>query len=163
MTAYEIWAARWPQAAEELQQALTAQINATAPGNGGGKPEGATQQQSRFRIAEQGAMSWRNNVGATPAHCRECGAPQQPVRYGLANDSERLNEQIKSSDLILAIPRLITPAHVGQTIAQFGAVECKAEGWQWSGSKREKAQAAWLSLVAKLGGYAAFSTGDVRL
>ena len=109
-------------------------------------------------------MAWRNNVGATPSECPECGAHTTPVRYGLANDSQRLNAKVKSSDLILAIPRTITPHDVGRTIAQFGAVECKRPGWQFNqNDKRESAQLAWLALVRKLGGFATFSTGEVQL
>ena len=125
--------------------------------------EGAAQQQARFTIAKAGAMSWRNNVGATPSKCPVCNTPQQPVRYGLCNDSKKLNEKFKSSDLILAIPRLITPAMVGTTIAQFGSVEMKPPGWVFTGKGREGPQASWLALIQKLGGFATFSTGGITL
>ena len=115
-------------------------------------------------MAQLGGHAWRNNVGATPSRCPECNTRQAPVRYGLANDSARLNERIKSSDLILAIPRRIGPEHVGTLIAQFGAIECKRPGWEYTGQGREPGQAAWLALVASLGGYATFTTnGDFTL
>ena len=125
--------------------------------------ESQVQHQVRLLAARKGAIAWRNNVGATPARCRECGAQRRPVRYGLANDSGRLNDNIKSSDLILAIPRTISPTDVGKKIAQFGAVETKAPGWRYSGKGAEAAQAAWLALVQSLGGYAAFSQGEIWL
>jgi hypothetical protein len=141
---------------------LTAQCSAPVVG-AAGKSEAWSQQQVRFKAAHAGAMTWRNNVGATPAKCPDCGEKQRPVRYGLANDSAKLNAALKSSDLILAIPRLITPAHVGTTIAQFGSVEAKRPGWVFKNTEREQAQAAWHALILRLGGFAAFSTGELEL
>ena len=158
MNTYDDWVAAYPEAAAALTPLLTAQVTHR---NGGS--EARAQQRVRVSVAEQGGMAWRNNTGATPAKCPDCGARQVPVRYGLANDSARLNERIKSSDLILAIPRVIRPEHVGTTIAQFGAVECKRPGWKYTGKGRETGQAAWLALIAKLGGYATFSTGEIEI
>lgn len=166
MTTYNDWALRHPQAAAELQAVLTLQCHAP-PEHEIGKSEAWAQQQARFKAANSGAMAWRNNVGATPSkiECEHCGGVNglRPVRYGLANDSSKLNEVIKSSDLVLAIPRLITPAMVGTTIAQFGAVESKRPGWVWKGTPREQAQAAWHTLILNLGGFATFSTGELEL
>ena len=157
---YEQWAALHPHAAGDLLRVIgpAAGTENAPPGD-----EAAAQQRVRFTVARAGGMAWRNNVGATPAKCPDCGAPQQPVRYGLANDSARLNARIKSSDLILAIPRVITPAMVGRTIAQFGSVEVKRPGWHYTGKGREAGQAAWLALVERLGGFAKFSTGELDL
>lgn len=157
---FETWAHRYPQAATELINLLTVCVNSNEQPDGS---EAKVQQQIRFDIAKAGAMAWRNNVGATPAKCKSCGAPAQPVRYGLANDSQKVNEKIKSSDLIVAIPRQITQEMVGTIIAQFGSIEVKPPGWKYTGKGREPAQAAWLALIKKLGGYATFSTGDVNL
>lgn len=88
---------------------------------------------------------------------------RQPVRYGLANDSVQLNKRVKSADLILCIPRKITPVMVGQTIGQFGAIETKHQGWTYSGSEHEAAQLNYLQLVAQAGGYASFATGPLVL
>jgi hypothetical protein len=162
MTTYADWAASHPQAAAELGQLLGA-MPWPADSRTDGKSEAWAQQRVRLNVAKQGGLSWRNNVGATPARCPDCNAPQRPVRYGLANDSHQLNEVIKSSDLIGAIPRLIAPDMVGSTIAQFVAVEAKRPGWAFSNTKHEQAQAAWLAMVARLGGFATFSTGDVEL
>ena len=159
---YAEWEAKHPQAAAELFGVICA-APWPAPAEVDEKSEAWAQQQDRFKFAEAGGMAWRNNVGATPAKCEECGAKQRPVRYGLANDSHRLNERIKSSDLIGAIPRLITPAMVGTTVAQFAAVETKRPGWRYTGTEHEQGQAAWLALISKIGGFATFSTGALEL
>lgn len=154
------WADRHPKAAKELFE----MINASPEHVGADQSsEAYAQQQVRLQIAKQGGMAWRNNVGATPSKCKSCGAKQVPVRYGLANESTKLNKEIKSSDLILAIPRIVTMDMVGTQIAQFGAVECKKPGWVFKGDDRETAQLKWLTLVKKLGGFAQFSTGGVEL
>jgi len=159
----EEWQAQHPAAARDLARVFGAipwpEINPAHDD----KSEAWAQQKDRFAIREARAFSWRNNVGATPARCDDCGAKQQPVRYGLANDSARLNKQIKSSDLILAIPRLIEQKHVGTVIAQFGSVESKKPGWVYTGKGREPGQAAWLALINRIGGFATFSTGDLKL
>jgi hypothetical protein len=160
---FEEWERRNPQAANELRTVVNAVPWPVTPENGDQKSEAWAQQRVRMQVASLGGYAWRNNVGATPAKCKVCNAKQQPVRYGLANDSEKLNSVIKSSDLILAIPRLIKPADVGTTIAQFGSIETKKPGWVYSGKEQEHAQAAWLSLISKIGGFACFSTGDVKL
>lgn len=157
------WAACHPAAAADLQAMLGAVPFPVPVADGGGKSEAWAQQQVRFKAAQTGALAFRNNVGATPSKCKACGAPQQPLRYGLANDSARLNAEVKSSDLILAIPRRIEPHHVGTTIAQFGSIETKRPGWKYTGKGQEAGQAAWLTLIRKVGGFAAFSTGDIEL
>lgn len=161
---YDEWAARWPQAAAELEAVTAAGVRTgTEPDDEGLVTEADAQDAARLCIAHQGAYSWRNNVGAVPAKCRECGARRQPVRYGLANESQKQNEVIKSADLILAIPRVITPSMVGTTMAQFGSVEVKPPGWSFTGRGREAGQMAWATLIKRIGGFATFSTGDVRL
>lgn len=163
MTTYEEWAAAHPAAARDLQAMLGAAPWPVTPPGGDGKSEAWSQQQVRLSIAHAGGLSWRNNVGATPSRCPECGAPQQPVRYGLANDTAALNEKIKSSDLIACVPRLIVPQDVGRTIGQFASVEVKRPGWSFTGKGREVGQMAWLSLIASKGGVAMFSTGAIKL
>lgn len=158
---YEQWAERYPGAAQALLQVIAPTEQHVVDADG--TTEAWAQQRVRMQVARQGSMAWRNNVGATPANCRACGAPQQPVRYGLANDSHALNKQIKSSDLICAIRRRVVPEMVGTTIAQFGSIECKRPGWTFTGRGEEAGQAAWLALVARLGGYATFSTGEAQL
>ena len=171
MNTYEEWKAAHPDAAIDLEHMLDALPWPTGPEEGYGRSEAWAQQQARFRIREQGALSWRNNVGATPsktAHtCPYCykkfQEKQQPVRYGLANDNMDLNKNMKSSDLILLIPRLITPDMVGTTIGQFGGVETKPAGWQYTGEGREAGQTAWGVQLVRHGGFFKFSTGDIQL
>lgn len=162
MTDYEAWALHYPQAAADLQRLFGA-LPWPVPEEAEGKSEAWAQQQARLSVAQRGALSFRNNVGATPAKCPECNAKQRPVRYGLANDSARLNKEIKSGDLILAIPRQITAPMVGSCILQFGTAECKRPGWTYTGKDQEPGQLAWNSLIARHGGYATFTTGAVTL
>lgn len=152
---FEEWEKRHPVAAAELYQCFAPEFgSAPMPP---GTSEAATQQKARITAAQAGAFAWRNNVGVLKD---ENGTP---VRFGLANDSAKLNRNIKSSDLILMIPRTITRHDVGSTIAQFGAVECKAAGWEYKGTPRERAQRAFLTLVRRFGGFATFSTGELKL
>jgi len=106
------------------------------------------QNLCRMRAQELGAVLWRNNVGAiTPPDGRRA-----PVRFGLANDSSRLNKVFKSSDLIGMTPggRLL-------------AVECKEPGWVWKGTLHEQAQLNFIREVRRRGGFAGFAAapGDV--
>lgn len=165
---YQEWARRHPQAAAELEQM---HIEANASQSDSGHSEARVQQEVRLSAARQGAVLWRNNVGATPAKdsycCARCGfkgeTPSQPVRYGLANDSHRMNKALKSSDLIGINPVIIQPGHVGHTIGQFVSIEVKCAGWQYKGDEHEQAQGAWLALVSRMGGFATFASGAVRL
>lgn len=166
---FEEWRLKHPQAAADLRQVF---VMESSQGVGRlGTDEVGVQNTIRLSAAKQGALSWRNNVGATKAkevhRCPKCSfrfeVAQQPVRYGLANDSHQMNKRVKSSDLILAIPRMITPQMVGTTIAQFGAIECKHANWVFTGSEHEVAQMNYLQLVAQAGGFATFATGAIQL
>ena len=156
------WAKRHPEAAADLDAMFQA-LPWPQPAEAGGKSEAWAQQQTRLAVADQGGMTWRNNNGAVPAKCPNCGVPRAPTRYGLANDSPQLNARIKSSDLIGIIPRRITQGMVGDTIGQFLSIECKRQGWAKPTDERERAQLEWLRLVRRMGGYAEFSTGEVQL
>lgn len=160
---YDEWARNYPEAALALQSLFGAAEAPTHDPSLGGKSEAHAQQQVRLKVARYGAAAWRNNVGATPSKCDNCGCRVTPVRYGLANESAKLNAKIKSHDLILAIPRVIRPEDVGRTIAQFGSIEVKRPGWKFTGKGQESGQAAWAALVQKLGGFSTFSCGDVEL
>ncbi len=117
--------------------------------------ESALQAQIRLEASRRGWGLWRNNVGA--AYMRN-GAF---IRYGLANDSKRLNEHIKSGDLIGIKPIFITQEHVGLLLGQFVSREVKRPDWVYRGDEREQAQQNWIDLVRSLGGDAAF-INDVR-
>lgn len=115
--------------------------------------EAFVQSLVRLEAAQKGLKLWRNNVGAFRD---ERGVP---VRFGLGNDSERLNKVIKSGDLIGWRPLLITPAHVGSRVAQFVSRECKRPDWRYTGTDREVAQLRWAEAVTADGGDAAFCKG----
>ncbi len=162
MSSFQQWAARHPQAAQELYAVMGA-TPWPSPPDVEGRTEAGAQQQVRLAVAQAGGAVWRNNVGATPSRCKECGARQTPVRYGLANDSAKLNEAVKSADLIGVMPRVIRDEDVGRTVGQFVSIETKRPGWRYTGNGREVGQMAWATLIQQLGGYAAFSTGEVTL
>jgi len=113
--------------------------------------ESAIQQRVLLEASNRGMTLWRNNVGA----CRTDDG--RMIRYGLANESERMNRSIKSSDLIGITPVLIMPEHVGRLIAVFTAIECKREGWRYSASdERTQAQQRFIEFVQNHGGIAGF-------
>lgn len=153
------WALRWSvpvSALEELNGIFGVQIahpNPFYPPH----TEAWVQATVRLEAARKGLKLWRNNVGVL---FNEKGTP---VRYGLANDSPRLNETIKSGDLIGWRPIVIQPYHVGTKIAQFISRECKESNWKFSGTDRENAQLKWANVVAMDGGDACFVTGEGTL
>lgn len=169
---YADWRKRHPHAAAELEAELGA-IQRAGPGDEVvGKSEAWAQQQVRFKVARAGGMAWRNNVGAnkTKEHtaCPRCSfqyiIERPPLRWGLGNDSMKLNRIIKSSDLICALPLVITPQDVGRTIAQFGSFEVKKPGWSFNpNDEHQQAQLKWLQLIESIGGRAQFTTGEICL
>lgn len=119
--------------------------------------EAAVQAAVRLEAARKGVKLWRNNVGVLK------DARGVPVRYGLANDSARLNAACKSGDLIGWRPILITQDLVGSLIAQFVSRECKRTGWKWNGDAHEQAQLKWAQAVIADGGDAKFTSGEESL
>lgn len=115
------------------------------------------QNQIRLEAAQKNILLWRNNVGVMQ------DLTGRPVRFGLANDSAKMNKNVKSSDLIGLRPVLITPAHVGTIMGQFIAREVKPDTWAYRGTDKEKAQLKFLNIVTKYGGDAAFVTGTGSL
>lgn len=109
---------------------------------GNPKSEGAVTTAVRLEAADKGILLWRNNVGAMQD---ETG---RVVRYGLANESQRMNKSVKSSDLVGIKPN-----------GQFVCREMKAHGWQYTGTPRELAQKKFIDLVLSKGGDASFATG----
>lgn len=93
------------------------------------------------RAFEMGFKLWRNNSGVAREEHRH-------VRFGLGNDSPKINKRWKSSDLIGIGPQ-----------GRFLAVEMKKPGWKFSGKdEREIAQAAYINEVNTAGGIAFFCT-----
>lgn len=123
-----------------------------------GKLEHPIQQQTRLVAAQSGLLLMRNNSGAFQD---ERG---RWIRFGLMNDSKRLNDEVKSSDLIGIVPTLITPDMVGQIVGVFTAIETKREGWRHRpNDPREKAQAKFHQIVRNHGGRAGFLSDPAQL
>lgn len=109
-------------------------------------PESLVLAEVRLEASRLNYRLWRNNVGAGRL------ANGSFVRWGLCNESTRMNEVMKSSDLIGIGPD-----------GQFVARECKARGWVYSGTPREVAQKAFIEFINARGGDAAFATGEGTL
>jgi len=101
--------------------------------------ESPLQQAVRARAAVLGFYLWRNNTGVLED---ERGVP---VRFGLANDSARVNAALKSSDLIGIAPD-----------GRFVAIEVKSPDWRGVRNDRERAQETFINLVRRQGGIAGF-------
>ena len=115
--------------------------------------EADVQQIVRLEAAEAGWHLWRNNRGAFQDKTGRW------IRYGLANDSKKLGDVLKSHDLIGWGPRRIEVDDVGKIIAQFKSREIKPPGWAYTGTDREKAQLRWHNLVIASGGDSAIVNG----
>ena len=151
------WAQRWGVPIEclrDLQMTLglyTPALPADAPE--AGKSEAWAQSAVRLEASQKGCHLFRNNVGALKDKTGRL------VRYGLGNDSQALNDVLKSSDLIGFAPIEISTEHLGKRIAQFVAREVKEPIWQFRGDAHEVAQLNFLNLVNANGGDAKFTTG----
>lgn len=154
----EQWAIRWGVSHAALAE-LKAQLGvATDPdARHAGESEAAVQNRVRLEASRKGLRLFRNNVGA----CTDDKG--RHIRYGLANDSAKLNREVKSADLIGFRPVLIEQHHVGSVIGQFVSRECKPEGWSYAGTEHETAQLRWAELCAAFGCDAAFTTGEGSL
>lgn len=126
-----------------------------APGHG--KSEAWAQSAVRLEASRAGVHLFRNNVGALEDDRGRL------VRYGLGNDSQAVNEVLKSGDLIGIRPVLIDLHHLGHVFGQFVSREIKEPGWQYTGQGREEAQLNWANLINSCGGDAAFATGPGTL
>ena len=111
-------------------------------------------QASLIRLEAPKHNLWltRNNVGAVQDRTGRV------VRYGLANESAKQNEAIKSGDLIGIHTFEIQQHHVGQVVGQFVSVETKEKNWQYSGTPHEVGQLNWLNFVISKGGAAVFAS-----
>ncbi len=148
------WAIKWQiphQAVEDLRNEMGMAEDQVSHK---GMSESAVQSIVRLEASRQGKRLWRNNVGAGKL---ENGSF---LRWGLANDSAKINKTFKSSDLIGIKPVLIQQHHVGTTVGIFLAREIKSAGWQYSGTQQESAQLRFLHFIAGMGGDASFATGE---
>ncbi|NTI22350.1 hypothetical protein G6M87_10825 [Rhizobium rhizogenes] len=158
---FEEWAIKWNVSAAALQDLRALYVPPPAEVS---TSEAATQAQLRVTAPKLGSALWRNNQGA----CKEIrddadGVPVptgRMIRYGLGNDSKKLNNVWKSSDLIGVTPVVVQPHHVGKTIGVFTAVEVKHPGWKLPENDRDRAQEAFLVSVCQHGGLGMFVTHE---
>jgi hypothetical protein len=120
-------------------------------------PETTIQAAIRVEAANLGMVLWRNNAGMA------FDQKGNPIRFGLANDSQQVNRRVKSADLIGIRPVLITPPMVSTTIGQFVAREVKRGSWTYKGTDREKAQKKFLDICTVLGADGRFANGPGTL
>lgn len=156
----EQWANRWSLPPEAFAELVLCSIGDADPDEpGGNRSEAYVQSLIRLEAARATppCYLWRNNIGAGKM------ATGGFIRWGLANDSKKLNERIKSGDLIGIRSVIVTPEMVGRRFGQFISRECKREGWKYSGTIQENAQLAWATLINSLGGDAQIvkSTGTL--
>lgn len=148
------WAERWglpPQALQELAQSclcLTPSEDATA--------ESDIQRELRLEAARLDKLLFRNNRGAGHMETkrRNGSVIRSYVRYGLANDSKNIGDEVKSADLVGIERILITPQMVGQVVGRFLSVEVKAADWKYRGTPEEVAQVKWATTINAYGGRA---------
>jgi len=155
MSIIEEWALVWKLPAYMLHD-LNERIRAAtlSPEGTAAMSEAGVSSRIRVAEAEAGNRLWRNNVGAITTD------DGRHLRYGLCNESAKINKYIKSSDFIGIRQRLISPDDVGTTIGQFYAIEVKHANWRYIGDEHEQAQLAFLELVNSLGGIGKFTTGE---
>jgi len=145
----EQWAQRWGVPAQAFAELAACSIVEPDPDAlVGGKSEAFVQSLIRLEAARAvpPCYLWRNNIGAGKL------SNGSFVRWGLANDSRKLNERLKSGDLVGIRSIMVTSAMVGHRFGQFVSRECKREDWKYSGSLEENAQLAWATLINSLGG-----------
>jgi|ERR1700679_48573 len=150
-----MWEKKWnlpPEALLDLETLLNGIIPKSS--NGTLESESAIKNKIRLEASRKGSRLWVNNVGAFTTINGDF------VRYGLANESAKQNQYMKSSDLIGIKPIEITQEHLGLKIGQFLCREVKRSNWRYADTAREKAQLNWIRLINSLGGDAAFAATD---
>jgi len=149
----EEWAIKWSIPSAALAELSSLPIPGDMLAHGAaGISEAAVSQRVRLAAAHKGIRLWRNNVGAVTT---EDG---RHIRFGLANDSAKMNKVLKSSDLIGITPHVVKTSDIGRTLGIFTSLEVKHEGWRYTGTEREEAQRTWLQAITNLGGVASFAT-----
>jgi hypothetical protein len=164
MSLLHMWAQREgvsPDAIRRLEALIGVAGGAVmASSDAQGEPGSESRQQSLIRLeaARRDILLFRNNSGALQ------DKEGRFIRFGLANESEKMNARIKSSDLIGIEKVTIAPWMVGSVIGRFVAVECKKEGWVYRTSDaRAVAQLTFIDLINSYGGRALFATGAESL
>ncbi len=121
--------------------------------------ENPVQTRIRLEAATAGLQLFRNNVGACTD---ETG---RLIRYGLGNDSEKINKVLKSPDLVGWQSIVITPDMIGKRVAVVASLEVKRSDWNPAKKldPHELAQQAWHDLVNAAGGKSGFATGPADI
>lgn len=149
----EAWAARWNVPAAAVDELCRSCIFDPDRSVEPKKSEARVQSEVRLEAAANDTYLFRNNVGAGKLDNGKF------IRWGLANDSEKVNDVIKSADLIGIKKTLITVDMVGSYIGKFISRETKPNDWKFSGSLHEHAQLRWATLINAQGGDAKVVTG----
>lgn len=110
------------------------------------------QKMIQLVASQKGMRLFRNNSGVA------YDKTGRAIRYGLANESAKVNKVLKSGDLIGITPRIVTLEDVGKTVGVFTSIEVKRPGWKYKGTDREQAQLKWIHLIEQLGGIAKFAS-----
>lgn len=127
-------------------------------------PEQKATVEVRETASSTGLRLFRNNNGA----CKD--ETGRVIRFGLGNESKRINDEIKFGDYIGVTPITITPEMVGKVVGVFTNIEIKPAGAlnstlrkaKKTGS-REAAQLKAINLVRSYGGFAGFCTSGEDL
>lgn len=119
--------------------------------------EAIASQVVHARAEQYGCRLYRNNSGVL---MNDVGVP---VRFGLGNTKATI-KQFKTGDFIGFMPVTITADMVGQTMAVFTNIECKAADFKlkptYSKKSREYAQKNYIDLVNAKGGIAGFARNN---
>lgn len=116
------------------------------------KNESTVQDEIRLDSSQYGGLL-RNNSGVYNPD----DPPTSWTRWGLGNDSKKINEVRKSSDLIGCTAVVITPEMIGHTVAVLTVVEVKKQGWRYSATKKNRAQLNFINWVRSNGGVGCFA------
>ena len=120
-------------------------------------PEAKATINVRARASEWGMKMFRNNSGMLPNP--DTGVP---VRFGLGNESAKLNKELKSGDLVGYSEITVTPEMVGKKIAVFTNIEVKSLGFiikdVYNKNSREFAQNEFNKLITSANGIAGFAS-----
>ncbi len=121
-------------------------------------PEGKASDIVRLRCSQWGCKLLRNNSGVLP------DKNGRPVRFGLGNESKKLNVEFKSGDFVGVTPLVITQEMVGKTVGVFTNIEVKAEGFKekpsYPSNQREHGQQNFNNFIKQHGGLAGFASSD---
>ncbi|QZI87827.1 hypothetical protein SIPHO054v2_p0026 [Vibrio phage 103E44.1] len=120
-------------------------------------PEAKATINVRARASEWNMKMFRNNSGMLPNP--DTGIP---VRFGLGNESAKLNKELKSGDLVGFSEITVTPEMVGKKMAVFTNIEVKSLGFVikdvYNKNSREYAQNEFNKLVTNANGIAGFAS-----